>query len=255
MNIEKYTKKNQQALTAAQSLAREYSHSALDPEHLLYALIRQEEGIVPAVLTRIGVDPAALGQEVDRLIKAKPRLGTATQPGLSAEAASVLDAAEALAADMKDDYISTEHVLLALVGPACPTVASLLKRYGAEYATILEALAGIRGNQRVTSDNPEDSYEALARYGTDLVELAQRGQLDPVIGRDEEIRRVMQILSRRTKNNPMLIGEPGVGKTAIAEGLSLRIIKGDVPTSLRDKRVISLDLAALVAGAKYPRGI
>ena len=251
MRLEKLTQKAQAALSEAQGLAQQYNQSAIEPEHLLEALLKQEGGVVPAILNKIGVDPALVERSVAQAIAAMPRAtGASVQVGLGRDTATILQEAENIAANMRDDYTSTEHLLLAMASSQAK-VRQLLQRHGIDYNAIMQALAGIRGNQRVTTDNPEGQYEALAKYGRDLTEEARKGKLDPVIGRDEEIRRVIQILSRRTKNNPVLIGEPGVGKTAIVEGLAQRIVKGDVPTGLRDKKLVALDLGALVAGAKY----
>lgn len=251
MRFDKYTQKAQAALVEAQGLAEQYHHATVDPEHLLFALLRQEGGVVPAVINRIGVDPALLERSVEGALAAKSRAaGAAMQVGIGRELTTILQEAEQIAGNMKDEYISTEHMLMAMASTAGKS-RDLLARHGTDYNAIMQALAGVRGSQRVTSDNPEAQYEALAKYGRDLTADARKGKLDPVIGRDEEIRRVVQILSRRTKNNPVLIGEPGVGKTAIVEGLAQRIVNSDVPTSLRDKRLVALDLGALVAGAKY----
>ena len=251
MRLEKLTQKAQAALSEAQGLAQQYNQSAIEPEHLLEALLKQEGGVVPAILNKIGVDPSLVERSVAQAIAAMPRAtGASVQVGLGRDTATVLQEAENIAANMRDDYTSTEHLLMAMASSPVK-VRQLLQRHGVDYNAIMQALAGIRGNQRVTTDNPEGQYEALAKYGRDLTEEARKGKLDPVIGRDEEIRRVIQILSRRTKNNPVLIGEPGVGKTAIVEGLAQRIVKGDVPTGLRDKQLVALDLGALVAGAKY----
>ena len=251
MRLEKLTQKAQAALSEAQGLAQQYNQSAIEPEHLLEALLKQEGGVVPAILNKIGVDPALVERSVAQAIAAMPRAtGASVQVGIGRDTATILQEAENIAANMRDDYTSTEHLLLAMASSQVK-VRQLLQRHGIDYNAIMQALAGIRGNQRVTTDNPEGQYEALAKYGRDLTEEARKGKLDPVIGRDEEIRRVIQILSRRTKNNPVLIGEPGVGKTAIVEGLAQRIVKGDVPTGLRDKKLVALDLGALVAGAKY----
>ncbi len=251
MRLEKLTQKAQAALAEAQGLAQQYNQSTVEPEHLLEALLKQEGGVVPAILNKIGVDPALIERSVAQSIAAMSRAsGASVQVGLGRETATILQEAENIAGNMRDDYTSTEHLLLAMASSQAK-VRQLLQRHGVDYNAIMQALAGIRGNQRVTTDNPEGQYEALAKYGRDLTEEARKGKLDPVIGRDEEIRRVIQILSRRTKNNPVLIGEPGVGKTAIVEGLAQRIVKGDVPTGLRDKKLVALDLGALVAGAKY----
>jgi ATP-dependent Clp protease ATP-binding subunit ClpB len=251
MRFDKYTQKAQAALMEAQGLAEQYHHATVDPEHLLFALLRQEGGVVPAVINRIGVDPALLERSVESALTAKSHAaGAAMQVGVGRELTTILQEAEQIAGNMKDEYISTEHMLMAMASTTGKS-RDLLARHGIDYNAIMQALAGVRGSQRVTSDNPEAQYEALAKYGRDLTADARKGKLDPVIGRDEEIRRVVQILSRRTKNNPVLIGEPGVGKTAIVEGLAQRIVNSDVPTSLRDKRLVALDLGALVAGAKY----
>jgi ATP-dependent Clp protease ATP-binding subunit ClpB len=251
MRFDKYTQKAQAALMEAQGLAEQYHHATVDPEHLLFALLRQEGGVVPAVINRIGVDPALLERSVESALTAKSHAaGAAMQVGVGRELTTILQEAEQIAGNMKDEYISTEHMLMAMASTTGKP-RDLLARHGIDYNAIMQALAGVRGSQRVTSDNPEAQYEALAKYGRDLTADARKGKLDPVIGRDEEIRRVVQILSRRTKNNPVLIGEPGVGKTAIVEGLAQRIVNSDVPTSLRDKRLVALDLGALVAGAKY----
>jgi ATP-dependent Clp protease ATP-binding subunit ClpB len=257
MRFDKLTQKAQEAVLEAQSLAERYQHPAVEPEHLLEALVTQEGGVAPSIMKRIGVDVAMLRQGIEQALNKMARAtGTAVQIGMSRALADTIREAEDIASNMKDEYTSTEHLLLAMtaVGTASPKagkVRELLARYGIDYNTVLQALAAVRGSQRVTSQNPEAQYEALVKYGRDLTQDARKGKLDPVIGRDEEIRRVIQILSRRTKNNPVLIGEPGVGKTAIAEGLAQRIINGDVPLGLKEKRLVALDLGALVAGAKY----
>jgi ATP-dependent Clp protease ATP-binding subunit ClpB len=251
MRLDKYTQKAQAAVIEAQGVAEQYGHATLDPEHLLSALLRQEGGVVPALIGKIGADPQQLLRAVDQALASKPRAsGAAMQIGVGRETSTILREAESIAQNMKDDFVSTEHLLMAMAATA-GKLRDLLARHRVDYNAILQALTSVRGSQRVTSDNPEAQYEALAKYGRDLTAEARKGKLDPVIGRDEEIRRVIQILSRRTKNNPVLIGEPGVGKTAIVEGLAQRIVNGDVPTGLRDKQLVALDLGALVAGAKY----
>ncbi len=249
MNMERLTQKAQQAVLEAQRLAQDSRHAAIEPAHLLLALLQQGEGVVPAIVGRIAGSTALLMDGLQKDLAARPQVqGAADSPGLSRPAAAALEAAERQAATMKDEYVSTEHLLLALAaGPE----AGRLKAFGVTSESVLQALASIRGSQRVTSANPEGTYQALEKYGRDLTQLARQGKLDPVIGRDEEIRRLVQVLSRRTKNNPALIGDPGVGKTAIVEGLAQRIVNGDVPEGLKSKRLVSLDLGALVAGAKY----
>ncbi len=252
MRFDRFTEKAQEAVLDARTIAEEYNHPAIEPEHLLAALLRQDGGVVPAVVARIGVPTGSLNTAVEQALAARPRAtGSAIQLNTSREATALLDEAQSIAGGMKDEYTSTEHLLLAMTGNKAARIRTLLSRFGITNDAILQALTTVRGSQRVTSQNPEGQYEALEKYGRDLTEEAEKGKLDPVIGRDQEIRRVIQILSRRTKNNPVLIGEPGVGKTAIAEGLARRIVAGDVPTTLRDKRLVSLDLGSLVAGAKY----
>ena len=251
MRHEKYTQKAREAIAGAQETAAQFGHASLEPAHLLRALITQEGGVVPSVIDRAGADAAMILQSIDQELARMPRAsGASLQVGASQAAVAVIQEADQIAQSMKDEYVSTEHLLMALASTT-NSMRDLLTRHGVDYNAIGQALAGIRGNQRVTSDNPEAQYEALTKYGRDLTEDARKGKLDPVIGRDEEIRRVIQILSRRTKNNPVLIGEPGVGKTAIAEGLAQRIVKGDVPTGLKDKKLVALDIGSLVAGAKY----
>ena len=252
MRIDKFTQKGQEALLEAQNLAQKYNHPAVTPEHLLKVLVEQEGGVVPSVLKRIGVDTDTLGQRIDETLDRMPHtMGASVQVGMDRDIVSLLDAAEAIVEKMKDDYTSTEHILLAMVQAKASTARELLASFGVNEQSIMDALMGIRGSQRVGSPTPEDQYEALVKYGRDLTQEARKGKLDPVIGRDEEIRRTIQILNRRTKNNPVLIGEPGVGKTAVVEGLAQRIVRGDVPLGLKDKRLVVLDLGALVAGAKY----
>jgi ATP-dependent Clp protease ATP-binding subunit ClpB len=252
MNLSKYTEKAQESVLAAQQLAERSGHPEIVPEHLLLALVAQEGGIVPAVLAKMGADPAALGPHLQDLVNRLPKVQGGAQPGVSARLRKLLAAAEAETAALKDDYTSTEHLLLAAAaeGGRSPA-AQLLARSEITREAVLQALTSIRGSQRVTDPTPEGKYQALEKYGRDLTAVARKGKLDPVIGRDEEIRRVIQVLARRTKNNPVLIGEPGVGKTAIVEGLAQRIVRGDVPEGLRDKRIVSLDMGALVAGAKF----
>ncbi len=252
MRFDRFTQKAQEAVQAAQDLAHEYRHPQIEPEHLLKALIEQEGGVVPSLLERMGVDARAVLASIQQALAAKPRAtGAGLQISVSRELADILEEAEEIAKAMRDEYTSTEHLLMAMAQPKAGAVRELLARHGIDYNAIMQGLAAVRGSQRVTSPTPEAQYEALAKYGRDLTEAARKGQLDPVIGRDDEIRRVIQILSRRTKNNPVLIGEPGVGKTAIVEGLAQRVVRGDVPAGLKDKRIVALDLGALVAGAKY----
>jgi len=251
MRYDKMTVKAQEALQEADSLVGKYNHSTVDVEHYLMVLLTQQDGVVPPLLDRIGVDRQALTADLDRLLTDKPRMyGTTAQVTISPELANVLRQAEHEADSLKDDYISAEHIFLAILHHES-RVSELLKKHGVSRKAVLTALKNIRGNQRVTDQNPEGRYQVLDKYCRDLTSLARREKLDPVIGRDEEIRRVMQVLSRRTKNNPVLIGEPGVGKTAIAEGVAIRIVSGDVPDSLKDKKLLALDLGALVAGAKF----
>ena len=252
MNIERYTKKSQEALGTAQQLAASRHHQEVSGKHLLQALLQQDGGLTPNLLEKAGVQLPGLSKQLQDLLDKLPSIhGYEGQVYLSGSLARVLSKAEQEAAALKDEYISVEHLLLGLIQEGESDLRDLLARLGINRNSLLVALKNIRGSQRVSSDNPEDSYEALQRYGRDLNELARQGKLDPVIGRDEEIRRVMEILSRRTKNNPVLIGEPGVGKTAIVEGLARRIVARDVPEGLKEKTVIALDMGSLVAGAKY----
>lgn len=250
MDLNKYTQKSQEAILNSQKLAHEFNHQTIEPAHLLLALLQQQDGIVPALVTRVAGSVSGLLMDVRQDLDRRPKVyGSGVgEAGLSRPAADVLAAAERYARGMQDDYVSTEHILLGLTESS---EASRLNKYGLTKDAILKALASIRGTQRVSTQNPEDTYQALERYGRDLTALARQGKLDPVIGRDEEIRRVVQILSRRTKNNPALIGDPGTGKTAIVEGLAQRMVKGDVPEGLKNKRLVQLDMGALVAGAKY----
>ncbi|MCG2795643.1 MAG: ATP-dependent chaperone ClpB [Actinomycetia bacterium] len=250
MDPDKLTVKAQQAVGQARSLARNLNNQEIDTEHLLLALVGQREGVVPPLLQKMGVRPEELEAKIREDLEKRPKVqGDARQyasPGLE----KVMDSAWEIAGNLKDEYVSTEHLLMAIL-QAGGTAAQLLEEAGVNTNDLLHALADIRGSQRVTDQNPEEKYQALERFARDLTEDARRGKLDPVIGRDDEIRRVIQVLSRRTKNNPVLIGEPGVGKTAIAEGLALRIVDGDVPEGLKDKRLLALDIGSLVAGSKY----
>ena len=255
VNAQKFTQKSLEAITAAQSLATEYSNMQIEQLHLLSALTREDEGLISQLLKKMGVDLTAFRSDLTAEIAAMPAV---TGPGreldkiyVAPDVDKILTAAERLAEQMKDDYISVEHIMLSLLQSPNPAAKKLFDRYKITKDSFLSALMSVRGNTRVTSDTPEDTYDVLGKYGTDLVEQARAQKLDPVIGRDSEIRNVIMILSRKTKNNPVLIGEPGVGKTAVVEGLAQRIVRGDVPEGLKEKTIFSLDMGALVAGAKY----
>jgi len=251
MNINTFTEKAQEAVVSAQNLASELRHSEVTPEHLLATLVEQQGGIVPSILRKMQLDPTQIATDARALLKSLPQ-AHGGDIRLSSRMRLLAEAAEAEAKRLQDEYVSTEHLLVALATEVGRSpAAQLLQKNGVTKDALYAALTQVRGNQRVTSQNPESTYEALTRYGRDLTELARKGKLDPVIGRDEEVRRVIQVLSRRTKNNPVLIGEPGVGKTAIVEGLAQRIVRGDVPEGLKNKKIFALDMGALVAGAKY----
>src|SRR3954447_20353079 len=250
MHPERFTIKTQEALQGAISLAASRHHAQVQPEHLLAVLLGQDDSVVPGVLRKLGVALPALRQSVDGLVDALPTLAQADEPTTSPDVLQVLRAAEHEMRELKDEYLSTEHLLLSLAAHGSKA-GEALRAAGATKDGIARAPGDVRGSHRVTDQTPEDKIQALEKFGVDLTERAEAGELDPVIGRDDEIRRVIQVLSRRTKNNPVLIGEPGVGKTAIVEGLAQRIVSGDVPESLRDRRVISLDIGALLAGSKY----
>src|SRR3954466_3838083 len=253
MQLDRLTIKSQQALQEAQRIAHGYSHQEVDGEHLLLALIGQTESLIPDLLEKIGVPADKLKPDLERELARRHKVqGTSsTDLFLSSTLKKSLDAAQTAAGKLKDDYISTEHLLLGLLDEGGPSLKKIFQTHGLKRDVVLRALADLRGNQRVTDQNPEDKFQALEKYGRDLTALARQGKIDPVIGRDDEIRRVMQVLTRRTKNNPVLIGEPGVGKTAIAEGLARRIVSGDVPESLKNKRLVAMDISAMIAGAKY----
>jgi ATP-dependent Clp protease ATP-binding subunit ClpB len=251
LRFEKMTVKAQEALQSAQEVAARHEHQQIEPVHLLAALVTQADGVVSPLLARLGIRSEALTQDLEREMRRLPKVTGFAQQNMGRALNDVLERAFTEAENFKDEYVSTEHMFLAIAGQDRDPAGQLLKKHGASHEAILQALTSVRGSQRVTSQNPEGTYAALEKYARDLIELARRSKLDPVIGRDEEIRRVMQILARRTKNNPVLIGEPGVGKTAIVEGLAQRIVSGDVPDVLKTKRLVALDLAALVAGAKF----
>ncbi|HHY53611.1 MAG TPA: AAA family ATPase, partial [Clostridiales bacterium] len=255
MNPQKFTQKSLEAIYDAQSLAIQNQNMQIEQQHLLCALVEQEDGLIGQMLIKMGIDRSVFLRDVQQEVAKLPGVsGPGREPNkiyISQEVDRTLTYAETLAERMKDEYVSVEHIMLALLEHPNSALRELMRRHGISRDNFLSTLAKVRGNTRVTSDMPEETYDALKKYGSDLVELARNHKLDPVIGRDSEIRDVIRILSRKTKNNPVLIGEPGVGKTAIAEGLAQRIVRGDVPESLRDKTIFSLDMGALIAGAKY----
>ena len=252
MNIEKYTQKMQGAILDAQSIANSYGHQQLEIAHVHYAIISDSDGLIPKLLEAMNVDVNSLKADLKSDLEKLPKVsGSSAQLYMSSELNNVLTKAEKIASDLKDEYVSVEHLYLAILDSNNQEVGRLMTKYGINKDEFMKALTMVRGNQRVTSQNPEDTYDALNKYGTDLVDAARKGKLDPVIGRDLEIRRAIEILSRRTKNNPVLIGQPGVGKTAVVEGLAQRIVNGDVPDGLKGKTIFSLDMGSLIAGAKY----
>ena len=251
MQFDKLTIKSQEALQEAQSQSGARGHQNVDAVHLLVAMLSQADGSTVPILQKLGVSVDQLGTELEQALNGRPKVSGGSQAQIGADLSRILEAAFGEAASMKDDYVSTEHLLLVMAKDESDAVGRILRGAGATYEGLLQALTSIRGSSRITDQDPESKYQALEKFGSDLTEEARAGKLDPVIGRDEEIRRVVQVLSRRSKNNPVLIGEPGVGKTAIAEGLAQRVVAGDVPETLKDRRVVSLDIGSLIAGAKY----
>ncbi|HNG21990.1 MAG TPA: Clp protease N-terminal domain-containing protein, partial [Candidatus Obscuribacter sp.] len=255
MNLDRFTNKAQEAVTGCRNLLSRFAHSQVTPEHLLLSIMEQKDGLAAKIVEKLDVKPQKIIDDITRYLQNQPKASSVTvakdEIHVSTKLMQVLEVAEKEAERLKDQFISIEHLLLALTDESKGQAGTVLKQNGLTRERILKVLTEIRGKQKVTSQDPEGTYQALERYGKDLTEMAARGKLDPVIGRDDEIRRVMQVLSRRTKNNPVLVGEPGVGKTAIAEGLAIRITKGDVPEGLKDKKLIALDMGSLVAGAKY----
>src|SRR5438309_4553239 len=251
MKLDKFTVKAQEALQDAQSIARRRDHQEILPEHVLAALLAQQDGLVAPLLQRIGADPNLVTARLEDELRKVPQVHGGEGGHLAQRTLKVLDAAQDEAEKLKDEYVSTEHILLALASDKRGAGGEALRASGATRDRIAQALTAVRGSQRVTSQDPESQYRALEKYGIDLTDRARKGKLDPVIGRDEEIRRVIQVLSRRTKNNPVLIGDPGVGKTAIVEGLARRVVDGDVPEGLKDKRIVALDMGQLIAGTKF----
>jgi ATP-dependent Clp protease ATP-binding subunit ClpB len=255
MNAQKFTQKSLEAINEAQNLVIQNGNAQVEQEHVLQALLSQENSLIKELLKKMNVNCESFEKEVNKKVENKPRMtGGARQAGgiyVSQDVDEMLTQSEKVAENMKDDYVSVEHIMIAMLDNPNKELKDLFKTFGIDKNKFLKALSSVRGNTRVTTDNPESTYDALSKYGQDLVDLARKQKLDPVIGRDNEIRNVIRILSRKTKNNPCLIGEPGVGKTAIAEGLALRIVRGDVPENLKDCTIFSLDMGALVAGAKY----
>ena len=251
MKIERFTDKAREAISEASEIAKQHNHGQIEVEHLLDALLSQDGGVLQQVIQKVGGSDVAAKRLIKSEIERMPRVYGASEPGISPRLRKTLEAAWREMGNFKDEYLSVEHLLLGMFETDSDAVQRALRAGGLSRDNVLKALTSIRGSQRVTDQNPEGKYQALEKYGRNLTELAGQGKLDPVIGRDDEIRRVIQVLSRRTKNNPVLIGEPGVGKTAIVEGLAQRIVRGDVPKTLADKQVVTLDLGALVAGAKF----